>query len=477
MMGMPLLSLPLLLLLDAAASAGAATGTAAVNSGSTLLLLHAAASADAATGATATNSSSSSTLLLPLPPPPPPPPDPFRPAFHFTPPQGWMNDPSKPIEDLRPNALHRFHLFFQWTPNSTKASWEGGWGPFWGHAVAQSIAGPWSMLCVAGAQAPDCAVNIGRQGTGGAVQLNATHFALTWPGGAAVSDDPALHLWVVYKQTLPPATGFLFVGNNNAVWKTSAGGLEMAVSGCTGTVGDRHGDPTLFRYSVATIDATDAWSYVAPIWVGHGLRQGRAECGDYFPLGNRTVAMYSHSGAVVVWMVGDELANGTFVPTATGQADYGVYYASASFEVTTPPSPATAAAVGSTASNRQNEGRRVMWAWVTEERNPPFGGSVWAGVQALPREVTLATDGSGGLSFSPARELQAWRSSTFHHPSVQIAAGGSNVELTDLAADGMQLELRVEIMLAPAPQPGGWNKTTIYYPGLLVRWVIFRPDS
>ena len=113
--------------------------------------------------------------------PPTPADDPQRPAYHFVPPQGWMNDPSKPIEDLRSNAQHRFHLFFQWTPNSTKASWEGGWGPFWGHAIAQSVAGPWEMLCVPNATAPICAINIGKQGTGGAVQLNTTHFALTWP--------------------------------------------------------------------------------------------------------------------------------------------------------------------------------------------------------------------------------------------------------------------------------------------------------
>ena len=42
---------------------------------------------------------------------------------------------------------------------------------------------------------PDCAINIGKQGTGGSVQLNDTHFALTWPGGQAVTEDPALHLW------------------------------------------------------------------------------------------------------------------------------------------------------------------------------------------------------------------------------------------------------------------------------------------
>ena len=115
-----------------------------------------------------------------------------------------MNDPSKPIEDTRPTAKYRrhlelrprsliegllqssayitcklvlcrrYHIYFQWTPNSTLASWqgglaptriltvavtlsltEGGWGPMWGHAVAASIAGPWVTLGY---------INIGKQG-------------------------------------------------------------------------------------------------------------------------------------------------------------------------------------------------------------------------------------------------------------------------------------------------------------------------
>lgn len=54
----------------------------------------------------------------------------------------------------------------------------------------------------------------------------------------------------MYNTSVPEPPGFLFVGNNNAVWDaagdagTDGTGFEMAVSGCTGTVGDRHGDPS-----------------------------------------------------------------------------------------------------------------------------------------------------------------------------------------------------------------------------------------
>ena len=78
-------------------------------------------------------------------------------------------------------------------------------------------------------------------------------------------------------------------------------------------------------------------------------------------------------------MVGDENATGTFVPTAVGQADFGQYYASASF------------AVGGSDGGAE---RRVVWAWVTEARGPPYGGSTFAGVQALPREISIGPSGA-----------------------------------------------------------------------------------
>ncbi|WVF71067.1 hypothetical protein IAT40_005864 [Kwoniella sp. CBS 6097] len=54
-----------------------------------------------------------------------------RPAYHSIAPKGWMNDPCAPGYDPRAG---KFHLFYQWTPNSH--AWKD---ISWGHAVSMDM--------------------------------------------------------------------------------------------------------------------------------------------------------------------------------------------------------------------------------------------------------------------------------------------------------------------------------------------------
>jgi beta-fructofuranosidase len=87
-----------------------------------------------------------------------------------------------------------------------------------------------------------------------------------------------------------------------------------------------------------------------------------------------------------------------------------------------------------------HDGRRVMWAWlITDEPNIEKKS-----IQSLPRELSLAGDGT--LRISPLRELESQRYDERSYKNVEVkmeprvAGGDSSVKITDLKGDAYEIK-------------------------------------
>src|SRR5206468_2826250 len=97
------------------------------------------------------------------------------------------------------------------------------------------------------------------------------------------------------------------------------------------------------------------------------------ECPDFFELDGKNVLIYATMG-LVRCKVGT-YRDRRFHPEKDGVVDYGAYYAAKSM--------------------LDAKGKRVLWGWIPERRpESEHKAAGWAGVMALPRELTLACDGS-----------------------------------------------------------------------------------
>jgi beta-fructofuranosidase len=303
--------------------------------------------------------------------------DRHRPVYHFLPPANWMNDP---------NGLifweGQYHLFYQYNPNGAF------WGSMhWGHAASPDMLRwrdlPLALAPTAGGPDKDgvfsgCAVThngvptLVFTGTNPEVQCLASSRdgLLTWEKfkGNPVISGPPPGLEV---------TGF----RDPCVWKEGAEWLMALGSGIKNVGG-----------AVLLYSSTDLvhWKYLHPLAQGEASKTGTMwECPNFFPLGKKHCLVVSPIPfGKSIYFVG-RYENRKFIPEREGVVDAGGhYYAPQTF--------------------LNGTKQRIIFGWSWEGRSDKAQrASGWAGVQSLPRVLTLGP--SGDLETRPIPELSALR--------------------------------------------------------------------
>jgi len=356
-----------------------------------------------------------------------------RPMYHFMPIANWMNDPNGLIQ-----WKGIYHLFYQYNPAGV------GFGSMhWGHACSRDLV-HWAHLPIALAPTPGgpdkdgvwsgCAVNdhgvptLVYTGVHPQVQCLAT------------SDDEMIE-WVKdpANPVIPgPPTGLDATGfRDPCVWREGQQWYLILGSGARG-VG---GMILLYRS-----DDLRSWEYLGPLLEGRLEETGHNwECPNYVSLGARRLLIFSPEPfRQAHYYVGTQEAY-RFLPERHGLLDHGgLYYAPQAFT--------------------DQRGRCITFGWLLEGRTrEAIAEAGWAGVQSLPRELTLG--GDGDLEQRPVAELETLRRDHDH----QCAIEWEGRKPLPVAGDALELNVRIlprkatVVGLELLASPDGQESTCLAY--------------
>lgn len=351
-----------------------------------------------------------------------------RPALHFAPVRGWMNDPNGLIQ-----WNGRVHLFYQHNPAGPVAE-----NLAWGHASSTDL---WTWQDHPLALEPDPA-GPDRDGcfSGCAVVADGTPRLLytgvnrgrELPCLAEAADSDLIH-WTRDPGNPviagPPPGEAVRAFRDHSAWRDGPAWYQVVGGGLQ----DRGG--ALFLYRSADLRN---WQYagVFAAAADHGLDGVIWECPDVFVLGDTAVVVVSVWDGLppyAMWMTG-QVTGHRFVPRASGRCDAGHrYYAPQSLTMA--------------------DGRRVAFGWLRECLGELAGpDKTRVGVMSLPRELYL--DANGSLQSRPARELDRARRETLITRLVHgratagvtlsaRAAHATEISLTPVGRDVTSIRLRL----------------------------------
>lgn len=352
-----------------------------------------------------------------------------RPAFHFSVPVGWMNDP---------NGFSMFrgeyHLFYQYYPYATH--WDS---MHWGHTKSKDFI-KWEYLPAA--LAPDQSYDNFGVFSGGAVEADGKHYLMYTGVEETVLPDGTKQ--IRQNQCLAVGDGMDYekVSSNPVitadmlpegssredfrdpkVWEED--GLYYAA------VGSRHSDGS---GQIALFSSEDLyhWNFCT-ILDRSGNACGRMwECPDFFPLGDRRILIISpqemqaqgleiHNGNNNLFLIGTyDKDSREFKRQGIQSCDYGLdFYAAQTMET--------------------EDGRRVMIGWMQSWDNhmcpPEFA---WSGMMTLPRELSLV---DGTVRQQPVRELEQYWQNEVCYEAVTVEG-----EKAFAGVEGRMIDLTVELL-------------------------------
>lgn len=357
-----------------------------------------------------------------------------RPAYHFTAPANWLNDPNGLIK-----VDGEYHLFYQYNPN------QPSWGFIhWGHAVSTDLVN-WTDLPVA--LSPDVALGMPFSGTAvvdsrqtsglcnesspSCVVLVFTHAGAAQVQSVAVGDDRARLFRLYSSNPVLPNPGITDFRDPKVFFFEPTQQWIMALA-----AGDRisfYGSSDLKR-----------WQHLSDCIPANPL-PGVIEVPDMFELpvvnesgATRWVLKYDtnpggrYGGSGAHYLIG-QFDGRRFVPedeSAPQWVDYGAdFYAATSF-----------------ANMPADDDRRIWVGWMNNWAYAsllPTGP--WRGALTIPREVGVVHDSDGyHLVQRPPRELTALRSGAATIDIENQALAGQSLSLEGVRSDAMEISLVIE---------------------------------
>ncbi|MFC5449303.1 glycoside hydrolase family 32 protein [Paenibacillus aestuarii] len=366
--------------------------------------------------------------------------DPYRPQFHFTPQQQWMNDPNGLVY-----FQGEYHLFYQYHPYGIT------WGPMhWGHAISKDLIN-WDHAPIA--LAPD---EHGQIFSGSAV-VDEKDTSGFFGGGAGIVAIFTHHSQDPESGAVRECQSLAYSSDSGRTWTKYSGNPVLADSRFPD-----FRDPKVFWHKMTqqwvmilaagqtvrlyTSPNLREWAFASEFGEGEGAHIGVWECPDLFEL------PVDGDPAYTKWVMLVSIGNDPAYPEGSrtqyfiGQFDGTVFKNEAAPEHIQWLDAGRDNYAGVTWSGIPDEdGRRIYMGWMSNWKYAQVTPTVgWRSAMTLPRTLALKSHNHVlRLVQQPVQELNALQTNTFQWDSIQVNPGTNPLSM--LALTCFKLEAVFEL--------------------------------